>query len=185
MSPEDKCPNTVSTNEIYSATSQRISLRSIDNLDVEDIYILLGEERVSTTWRRLPTPWNIQAAEKWANQRFYRGRPGFFCTIRNERSEFIGLIGLSGMSNSLTYALCSNSEGNGYASEAVITFCKSIFKDFDLEKITASCLLGNDKSISLLKKVGFEDAGFVEYKRNPLAEKETLKVFEIYNNLVK
>jgi len=57
------------------------------------------------------------------------------------------------------YAFCKEYRGNGYAIEAAAFFKNIAFETLKVEKLYATVLMKNEKSVLLLKKIGFELLG--------------------------
>jgi RimJ/RimL family protein N-acetyltransferase len=75
-------------------------------------------------------------------------------------------IGLTGLlkrdylnSIDIGYAFCKEYRGNGYAIEAAAFFKNIAFETLKVEKLYATVLMKNEKSVLLLKKIGFELLG--------------------------
>jgi len=49
--------------------------------------------------------------------------------------------------------------GKGYATEAVLAGCAHMFKNENIHRIIANTVVGNEKSVNLLKKAGFAYEG--------------------------
>lgn len=60
----------------------------------------------------------------------------------------------------LGYWLDAQAQGQGYMSEALALVIDYGFKTLKLHRFNAGCLPHNDKSVNLLKRLGFEEEGF-------------------------
>lgn len=163
----------------FRLKGEKVYLDTIDVHDADDFFDLLSTPRVASMLRRLPQPWDQHQARKWVERRAFQGRPGFVLKIIGREFEFLGFIGISGVSNSLMYALVPEAEGHGIASDALNTFVAFVFSRFDIEKVRASTALVNARSADMLIRMGFELVGQEEYVRQPGAQPETLNTFEL------
>lgn len=165
--------------EQLCVAGKKIYLRNIGSEDVDDFYKLLASPRVTSMLRRLPEPWDRRQAEKWIDRRVFHGRPGFVLKIVGKELEYLGFIGISGVSNSLMFALTPQAEGHGIASDALETFTDFVFSNFSFDAVRASTAIENIRSANMLRRMGFEIAGQEKYTRYPGASPETLNTFEL------
>lgn len=83
----------------------------------------------------------------------------YYWVIREKGSmDFIGLISLDqyhdGVSKEVSYQLLPTYWGKGYATEVVERVIKYALQELKLSKVVAETQTANEKSCSLLKKVG-------------------------------
>lgn len=93
---------------------------------------------------------------------------GFYlATLRHAPKVGIGLCGLAKRSFmedvDLGFALLPEFEGQGYAFEMAEAMLRYVQSEWQLRRVAAITSLDNERSIRLLKKIGFEDAGTVLY----------------------
>ena len=99
----------------------------------------------------------------WQSDRAY----SFFIFL-NESDVFIGGVNINnvarGASQSATlgYWLSKDQQRSGYMSEALRQIIIYAFEELKLHRLNAGCLLDNQPSISLLKKLGFEEEGMAK-----------------------
>ncbi|WP_400263071.1 GNAT family N-acetyltransferase [Sphingobacterium sp. SG20118] len=82
--------------------------------------------------------------------------------IKSETSEIIGDIGFKGFnkeesSADIGYGIITEERRQGYAEEAARALIKWAFSNVILNVITAKCLIENNSSIHLLKKLDFKE----------------------------
>jgi len=81
--------------------------------------------------------------------------------IKNETFEIIGDLGFKGFNYEkenidIGYGLIKEERGKGYAEEATTALIKWAFTQDIVKEITARCLIDNQSSINLLKKLNFK-----------------------------
>lgn len=93
-------------------------------------------------------------------------QPGQWYQVALERKEDGRLIGdcafhLSedGQQAEIAFTLASNSQGQGYAAEAVNCLLEALFADLHLHRVFANVDPANTGSINLLTRLGFRDEG--------------------------
>lgn len=84
--------------------------------------------------------------------------------IKNETLEIIGDLGFKGFNYQqknidIGYGIIKEERGKGFAEEAARELINWAFKNNMVKEITASCLMDNENSIKLLKKLNFDLAG--------------------------
>jgi len=103
----------------------------------------------------IPHPLSLQAARDWVAERAYEGRPGFSAGIYRRDGTLVGCIGLVGQPVTVNYFLGPEHWGEGYATEALISFLDWCSKQFGLTEIRAGAMHDNVGSHRVLEKAGF------------------------------
>ncbi len=107
--------------------------------------------------------WELQLQTQ---RRDYQHGLSLCLAILNSReSEVLGVCNFTNivrgtfMSCHLGYALAQRHEGKGIMKEALQPSCQYVFSNLGLHRIMANYLPHNDRSASLLKRLGFEIEG--------------------------
>lgn len=151
----------MNANEI-SVFSERLLLKGIEVSDAESIFKYRSDPEIYKFqyWR----PKSIQEVEDFLTNKVSRApnipdtwyQVGIFL---KETHELIGDIGIHFIDDEnsqveIGYTLSPESQGRGYASEAVICIIDYLFNELNKHRITASVDPRNVKSIALLKRIG-------------------------------
>ncbi len=93
-----------------------------------------------------------------------RGR--FFLIFNKQNESMVGGININDIRYSiqqcatLGYWLAEDHQGKGYMKEAAQAVIEYSFNTLNLNRLNAACLPDNDRSINLLKSLGFMEEGF-------------------------
>lgn len=96
------------------------------------------------------------------------GRAYAFLIFKKDTQELIGGINLNNVCKgaaqfaSLGYWLDESRQGHGYMGEALRLVIAYAFTELKLHRINAGCLLHNERSINLLRRLGFTEEGMAE-----------------------
>ena len=118
----------------------------------------------------LPNPYEKRHATSWLRKQTNGPRFGRFqnWAIRASDGEVIGGIGMKHLTQGATaevgYWLCEPMWGQGIMPQVVQTLCDHCFDVFDLQRIEAMVVVGNDASCRVLQKSGFEKEGVLRNK---------------------
>jgi RimJ/RimL family protein N-acetyltransferase len=143
-------------------TTQRLILREMSSVDLDDFAALLGDEDVM---RYYPRPKTRSEAQRWIdwNQGLYRDHGfGLWAIILRSTGEFIGDCGLTlqrvddAEEIEVGYHVRASLQGNGYATEAA-----SAARDFardrlDLHRLIAIINPANQPSQGVARKIGLK-----------------------------
>jgi len=143
-------------------TTQRLTLREMDNADLDQIAALLGDEDVM---RYYPRPKTRSEAQGWIdwNQRLYRERGfGLWAVELRSTGEFVGDCGLTPQrvddveEVEVGYHVQPGLQGSGYATEAA-----SAARDFARDRLGVHRLIAiinpaNEPSRGVARKIGLE-----------------------------
>ncbi|WP_372379520.1 GNAT family N-acetyltransferase [Vibrio natriegens] len=140
--------------------TDRLILRPFTLSDAKRVALLAGDKVIADMTANIPHPYSLADAELWINTHeplFDRGKGVVYAITLKESGELIGAVSFLGIDNgvgTLGYWLGVPYWGRGYATEAskaIITFSKS---NLGLSKLHVMHLLGNERSKSVIKKLG-------------------------------
>jgi RimJ/RimL family protein N-acetyltransferase len=143
-------------------TTQRLILREMSSVDLDDFAALLGDESVM---RYYPRPKTRSEAQGWIdwNQRLDRDHGfGLWAVILRSTGEFVGDCGLTlqrvddAEEIEVGYHVRASLQGNGYATEAA-----SAARDFARDRLGLHRLIAiinpaNQPSQSVARKIGLK-----------------------------
>ena len=148
------------TAEILAAT-EHLVLRRMTN---DDAAALAADrsDPVQARYQSWETPYPLDSARaliaQMRNVRF--AQPGVWLQIGIETSgRLIGDIavrvdGDQARQATVGFTLATDAQGHGYATEALRTVISLLFTEHDVHRICADCDTRNDRSVSLLERVG-------------------------------
>nr|WP_319556355.1 GNAT family N-acetyltransferase [uncultured Vibrio sp.] len=145
--------------------SNRLILRPFSLLDAKRVAELAGDKQISEMTANIPYPYSVSDAENWIRTHetlFLSGKGVAYAIVLKETSEVIGAISFPKLENGLGilgYWLGVPYWGNGYATEAsksLISFSK---EHYGLTKLQVMHLVGNERSKSVIKKLGVKYVG--------------------------
>lgn len=147
--------------------TERLLLRPVARDDIPRIVALADDLRIAETTRSLPHPLTADLVSGWFDGLAER-REHAFAIVRKDESrnaecELIGVVALtvtaSGESAEIGYWLGHGYWGQGYMSEAVRRVARFAFGDLKLSAIEADVFTGNERSVGVLVKAGFDVEG--------------------------
>ncbi|APJ04993.1 GNAT family N-acetyltransferase [Silvanigrella aquatica] len=151
--------------------SKRISLRPIENDDAQDIFEYGSNINVSRymIWNSHKS---IQDSYDYIKsiQKMYKVAPisNFGITVlHNGKEKLIGTVGLFKRLKAfqktyeLGYVLNELWWGKGYAYEACNLIINYGFKNFDIHRIEAHCVVENKGSMKVMEKLGMQREGII------------------------
>lgn len=149
--------------------TERLMLRHFELCDLEDLYLQLSSPEVM---RYYPSPLSREEAEKWLQgilRDYETNGYGMYVIVLKDTGSYVGQAGVvrrepeGQVTYYLSYILCSEFWGCGYASEAVRAVLDHAFADLGVLEVTALIDVENEPSIRLAKKVGMQ---FVSTKQH-------------------
>jgi len=147
---------------VAELATERLLLRPVVREDIPRIAALAGDARVAETTRSLPHPLTIAQVTGWFESLPARREHAFAITIKEE-AALIGVVALTvapdGGKAEIGYWLGHDHWGKGYMSEAVRRVVRHAFGDMKLTSIGADVFVGNDRSVGVLVKAGFDVEG--------------------------
>jgi RimJ/RimL family protein N-acetyltransferase len=149
--------------------TDRLLLRVPAISDAPQISRFLGNWDVSRWLVRIPFPYRVDHARAWVERSMEERAAGigwpFLVTLRDDNRIIGGIdltieddraIGVSGhkAAGALGYWLGKDYWGRGYATEAAAAMIKFGFEILSLDRVTASALPDNERSLHVIRKVG-------------------------------
>lgn len=155
-------------------STQRLRLRSIQDDDIQNIYLGLSHPKVIKHYGVSFSSLKETKEQMNCYRQLQENDTGkWFAMELIESNEFIGAAGLNNIKKEhsrgeLGFWLLPEFWGSGYISEAVPKVLEYGFQTLSLHRIEAWVESDNEKSIKVLSKLGFQQEG-------------TLKDYEIKN----
>lgn len=142
-------------------TTARLVLRPAELADASAIAGGLDDFEVTRWLARVPYPYSLDEAERflvWERGQRHGGEDRVFIVDRNGP---IGLVSLRGRGAQpvLGYWLSRRHWGQGLMSEAVAAVVDEAFADPAVEAIQSGVFVGNERSLAIQRKLGFEIIG--------------------------
>lgn len=178
--------------QVFSRISSRYPRPSLDlRLKGPKVILRAGDPADWHAWRTLRdasrtflTPWEPSWPSNALTYTYFCGllrryarewRKGegynfliFLKNSENREGALVGGISLNGIERgiaqmgTLGYWMGEAYAGNGYMGEAASLVCHFAFETLLLHRLQASCLPRNQPSISLLRRLGFEEEGYAK-----------------------
>lgn len=141
--------------------TERLILRPAELADAGPIAAGLGDFEVTRWLARVPYPYSIEEAVRflaWEQSQRDGGEDRVFVM---DRCGFVGLVSLRGRGPDpvLGYWLSRAHWGQGLMSEAVAAVVDIAFADPELAEIRSGVFVGNERSLAIQKRLGFEITG--------------------------
>lgn len=145
----------------FRIKTQRLVLRPPAFDDADAIAAGLGDFEVTRWLARVPYPYSLDEAVRflaWERSQRSGGEDRVFVL---DRGGFLGLVSLRGRDPApvLGYWIAQAHWGRGYMSEAVATVLVEAFADQRIEKIRSGVFEGNERSLAIQQRFGFEVTG--------------------------
>ncbi|MBN9000147.1 MAG: GNAT family N-acetyltransferase [Rhizobiales bacterium] len=141
--------------------TRRLILRPVEIGDAPAIAAGLGDFEVTRWLARVPYPYTIEEAVRflaWEQSQRDGGEDRVFGI---DLDGFIGLVSLRGRGAMpvLGYWLSRDHWGRGLMSEAVAAVVAAAFADGTTETLRSGVFEGNERSLAIQRKLGFEIIG--------------------------
>lgn len=133
-------------------------IRPISDHEKSAFLVLLHETDIARMLVNLPHPINDVMAERWIDQRRFKGRAGFQLGVFH-KEMLVGSIGISALSNALVYFIGREARGKGYAKKMVCPFVHHVTRRFALNRIFAGVFQDNPASRHILEAASFAVIG--------------------------
>ncbi len=151
--------------------TERLLLRAIELSDVDDLFEILSDPVVAENDYFYP----VDSKEKAISfiERYHRELENneeiTWGIILKENQKLIGTFCLGSFDKDakraeIGYAISQEQWGKGYATEATKQILSYGFKNLKLNRIEATITPGNDSSVKVLEKSGFEREGLVRQR---------------------
>lgn len=161
--------------------TQRLSLRKIQPSDVNSLLKLFGNPEVEQFIEMQPIKSVAQANEwlRWLGGVF-ASKDGLRWGVTLKDDTFIGSAGLNRWNRETRYAeigcdIAFPYWANGYGQETIQTIINFGWDYMNLNRIEASVISGDDRSVYVMKKLGFKQEGLL--RQRILKDGEYLDVY--------
>ena len=140
--------------------TERLLIKTPEIDDKFELTQLINDKDVIKWLSEIPFPYTLCHAEEFierSRERVLKQESYNFMIFQDKK--MIGGVGLSGFNNKscqVGYWLGKKYWGNGFATEALKSILDFGFDQLSLEKIYAAYKIGNEGSIRVLNKSGFE-----------------------------
>jgi RimJ/RimL family protein N-acetyltransferase len=148
--------------------TDRLILRPLTREDASTLHALMGDPEVMAFWD-VPATDDMgltNAILEGQLQDIERGA-AFYWAIRTHTDDaFVGFCDLSDVDlwhrrGEIGFMLARSYWGGGYAFEAVSMVIEHAIGSMSLRKLSARVHLGNDRSVRLLERLGFQSEGLL------------------------
>ena len=141
--------------------TERLILRPAEMTDAAAIAAGLGDFEVARWLARVPFPYDLEEAERFLNWEKAQRHFGEDRVFVIDQDGFIGLVSLRGRGEApiLGYWLARACWGRGLMSEAVGAVIAETFADGAISEIRSGVFDGNDRSLAIQLRFGFEILG--------------------------
>jgi RimJ/RimL family protein N-acetyltransferase len=146
----------------FRLETQRLILRRFDLDDAPHVAHLAGDKQIADMTANIPHPYSLKNALDWirTHEEALQNKASIiFAITLKDTDQLIGAVSLEGISGdgvpSLGYWLGVPYWGSGYAFEAAHALIEFSKHSYDLKKVKVMHLVGNERSKSVILKVGF------------------------------
>ena len=148
--------------------TERLVLRKISVSDAEDMFAYSANEDLTRylLWDPHPDLFYTEHYIRYLQERYAAGDFYDFAVVSKETGRMIGTVGftsfdLPNRSAEIGYVIAPNSQGRGYATEAVTRLISFGFDECALERISAVCMKENLASMRVMEKCGLKREGLL------------------------
>lgn len=145
----------------------RVRLRWLQLDDAADVYRIFSDARVVRYWSSTRFESEAKAVALIEEiHRYFEAGTLYQWGIADQEDRIIGTCTLAGIDRDngraeIGFALTSERWGEGLASEAVALLLRHAFEELGLHRIEADVDPLNDRSLSLLERIGFRKEGYL------------------------
>ncbi|HAS6746125.1 TPA: GNAT family N-acetyltransferase [Vibrio parahaemolyticus] len=145
--------------------SNRLILRPFSLAEAKRVAELAGDKQISEMTANIPYPYSVSDAESWIRTHealFLSGKGVVYAIVLKDTSEVVGAISFPKLENGLGilgYWLGVPYWGRGYATEASKSLISYAKKHYGLTKLQVMHLVGNERSRSVITKLGVKYVG--------------------------
>ncbi len=153
--------------------TERLTIRPLRPEDAADLHRLVNDWEVAKTLARVPFPYPRDLADEWiastraqmaAGQAWHLAITGLEgAGTAEEREVLVGCIGLTRdaakREAELGYWVGRRFWGHGVGPEAAARVVSWAFANIDVDRLVASALVDNERSQTLLRRIGFRATG--------------------------
>lgn len=161
-------PDSLKAPAFAPLTTERFTLRALRATDAPAVHRLVNDWEVAKNLARVPFPYPSTLAEEWIASTHEQLAAGdaWHLAITGEENGAEVLVGCVGLTRSqkdrgaeLGYWIGRRYWGHGAAPEAAGRLARWALANLDLDRVVASALVDNDRSASVLRRIGFRDTG--------------------------
>lgn len=148
--------------------TERFVLRPLRPEDAAELHRLVNDWEVAKSLARVPFPYPRELADEWIASTAARIAAGsaYHLAIAHPEDAGGAMLGCVGLtlqpgerSAELGYWVARRHWGQGIAAEAAGRLARWALANLDLDRITASALVDNDRSAAVLARIGFRETG--------------------------
>jgi len=144
---------------------QKTSIRPIEEDDIDAMYPWYNDQEVNL-WSSGAWPLNTLQSKDQLAVKFIDGSPDTYrYAILDENELFIGTLGFKEVNiparSAALFVVIGNKTywGKGYGTDALITFSRFLFTQWNFHRISLDTWDGNIRAIRVYEKVGFKIEG--------------------------
>lgn len=159
-------------------------LRKIVPEDAADMFLYSSRADVTEflTWSPHKTPEETVRYVRLLQKKYAAGAFWDFGVVEKASGKMIGTVGFTSFETDtntaeIGYVISPEFSGRGYATEGALAVIKFGFAVFDVDKICARHIDGNDASASVMKKLGMS---YITTYKNSFYIKNTYKTVHEY-----
>lgn len=143
--------------------STRLTLKKPTLADAPDMAKYLNRKDTAHMMSHVPYPYTLDDAHEFITGTTATIQTDLFNAIYNKSNDFMGIIGILPKStgDEIAYWLGHPFWGKGYMTEAATLIVNEYFKVTDKNELFVTHLLTNNKSESVIQKLGFIYTGDV------------------------
>ena len=156
--------------------TERLTIRPLRPEDAADLHRLVNDWEVAKGLARVPFPYPRELADEWiasTREQMAAGSAWHLAIVGveqagtpEEREVLVGCIGLTRNAQKreaeLGYWVGRRFWGHGVGPEAAARIVSWALANIDVDRLVASALLENERSQTLLRRIGFRETGMGE-----------------------
>ena len=141
---------------------ERVTHHPVEEEDLGFLHRLTNDPDVRRSLGMF-SPHNIKSGEQWLEQVAEEDDGVHLVVVVDD--DPVGAITLDrrdhwdAVVGSVSYYLAPETQGNGYATDALRTVCRYAFEERAFDKLAGQVFVDNDASRRVLEKVGFREEG--------------------------
>lgn len=164
--------------------TERLTLRPLAMGDLEDLHAMMGDAEVMAFWD-VPPIEDIDLTSTILQGQIRdveRGAALYWVMSRRLDGAFVGCCDLSEIDRwharaEIGFMLGRPFWGGGYAYEAMRAVIDEAVQALGLKRLTARVHAGNDRSVRLLERLGFQDEGVLRGYIQRAGERRDCRMF--------
>lgn len=166
--------------------TERLLLRAFANADADNLVRIAGQRSIADTTISVPHPFTCADALQWIErsqaETLASDHMGF--AVADHHGELIGYAGLHDINREhgqaeLAFWIDPMRQGQGFAFEAAKGVVNFAFDSLEIHRICAYHMTRNEASGKLLKKLGFEQEGYLRHRVRKWGQFEDVKLWAL------